>query len=114
MAILNRTQTSGCKMREKIPNVERCNFAGREKPLVVRSKNANREDILELVVIWTRLERRFRGWVLDEETGEYVKPESSIGDFETSSSEEGIDAPGVWETQYGFLERLEGSVDNDA
>ena len=38
-----------------------------------------------------------RGWVLDEETGEYVKPESSIGDFETSSSEEGIDAPGVWE-----------------
>ena len=30
-------------------------------------------------------------------SGEYVKPESSIGDFETSSSEEGIDAPGVWE-----------------
>ena len=49
MAILNRTQTSGCKMREKIPNVERCNFAGREKPLVGRSKNANREDILEPV-----------------------------------------------------------------
>ena len=38
MAILNQTQTSGCKMREKIPNVERCNFAGREKPLVGRSK----------------------------------------------------------------------------
>jgi len=41
-----------------------------------------------------------RGWVLDEETGEYVKPESSIGDFEASSSEESgvaVDAPGVWE-----------------
>jgi len=41
-----------------------------------------------------------RGWVLDEETGEYVKPESSIGDFEASSSEENgvaTDAPGIWE-----------------
>jgi very-short-patch-repair endonuclease len=44
-----------------------------------------------------------RGWILDEESGEYVKPESSVGDFETTSSvsEAGVTSVdilgGIWQ-----------------
>jgi hypothetical protein len=58
-ALINQTRTSGWKTRGRIPNVERCNFAEREKRTVNRKKNANREGILGPVAIWTRLERRF-------------------------------------------------------